>query len=83
MSIKRSGSHARAVAPLVPGVTVSSVLTRADAEYAGVTSLERLEISLLLEAVFRHYGHDFRSYAFSSLRRRLHKRLDAEKLTTF
>ena len=38
--------------------------------YEGVSALERLEIELLLEAIFRHYGHDFRSYAFSSLRRR-------------
>jgi len=51
--------------------------------YAGVTALERMEIELLLEAIFRHYGHDFRSYAFSSLRRRLKKRLEAESLTTF
>ncbi|HEY8073842.1 MAG TPA: protein-glutamate O-methyltransferase CheR [Labilithrix sp.] len=53
------------------------------AEYAGVSTLERLEIDLLLEAIFRHYGHDFRSYAFSSLRRRLKKRLDAEHVPTF
>lgn len=51
--------------------------------YAGVTALERLEIELLLEAIFRHYGHDFRSYAFSSIRRRLKKRLEAENLPTF
>lgn len=51
--------------------------------YAGVTPLERLEIELLLEGVFRHYGHDFRSYAFSSLRRRLKKRLEAEGLASF
>jgi chemotaxis protein methyltransferase CheR len=51
--------------------------------YAGVSSLERLEIELLLEAIFRHYGHDFRSYAFSSVRRRLKRRLDAEGLVSF
>jgi chemotaxis protein methyltransferase CheR len=51
--------------------------------YAGVSALERLEIELLLEAIYRHYGHDFRSYAFSSLRRRLVKRLHAEGLNTF
>ncbi len=85
MTTKRSGSYARVDDPqgVGQGATTSSVLSRADAEYAGVTSLERLEIQLLLEAVFRHYGHDFRSYAFSSLRRRLHKRLDAESLSTF
>jgi chemotaxis protein methyltransferase CheR len=44
--------------------------------------LERIEIELLLEAVFRHYGFDFRSYAYASIRRRLWKRLQAEELTT-
>jgi chemotaxis protein methyltransferase CheR len=40
--------------------------------------LERLEIDLLLEGIFRHYGFDFRSYAFSSIKRRLWKRVAAE-----
>jgi chemotaxis protein methyltransferase CheR len=52
-------------------------------DWAGVSSLERLEMELLLEAIFRHYGYDFRSYARSSLRRRLKKRLEAEKVTSF
>ena len=42
--------------------------------------LERLEIELLLEGVFRHYGFDFRSYAYASIRRRLWKRVEGEKL---
>jgi chemotaxis protein methyltransferase CheR len=44
--------------------------------------LERIEIELLLEAVFRHYGFDFRSYAYASIRRRLWKRIEAEGLTS-
>jgi chemotaxis protein methyltransferase CheR len=44
--------------------------------------LERLEIELLLEAVYRHYGFDFRSYAYSSLKRRLWKRISGEGLDT-
>jgi chemotaxis protein methyltransferase CheR len=44
------------------------------------SDLERLEIELLLEGVFRHYGFDFRSYAYASIRRRLWKRLEAEGL---
>src|SRR6476469_470296 len=44
------------------------------------TELEQLEIELLLEAIFRHYGVDFRSYAFSSIRRRIWKRINAEEL---
>ncbi len=54
---------------------------RAQASQEG-SDLERLEIELLLEAVFRHYGFDFRSYAYASLRRRVQKRVQAEGLTT-
>lgn len=32
---------------------------------------EDIEIELLLEAIFRKYGYDFRNYAFSSIRRRI------------
>ena len=46
------------------------------------TDLERLEIELLLEGVFRLYGFDFRSYAYSSIRRRLWKRVEGEGLRT-
>lgn len=44
--------------------------------------LERVEVEVLLEAMYRHYGFDFRSYAFSSLKRRLWKRIGAEGLST-
>ncbi len=44
--------------------------------------LERLEIQLLLEAIYRRYGFDFREYAPASLKRRLWRRIDAERLTT-
>jgi chemotaxis protein methyltransferase CheR len=44
--------------------------------------LERIEIELLLEGVFRHYGFDFRSYAYASIRRRLWKRTEAEGLSS-
>ncbi len=44
--------------------------------------LERIEIELLLEGIFRHYGFDFRSYAYASVRRRLWKRIEAEGLPT-
>ena len=48
---------------------------------AGYSSeLERLEIELLLEAIFRQYGFDFRAYAYASIRRRLWKRVEAEQL---
>jgi chemotaxis protein methyltransferase CheR len=44
--------------------------------------LERIEIELLLEGIFRHYGFDFRSYAYASIRRRLWERIEAEGLGT-
>ena len=37
--------------------------------------LEDVELSLLLEGVFRHYGFDFRQYAPASLRRRVWRRV--------
>jgi chemotaxis protein methyltransferase CheR len=43
---------------------------------------EDLEIELLLEAVYRQYGFDFRQYARASIRRRLWKRVYAEKLAS-
>ncbi|MEJ7758822.1 MAG: protein-glutamate O-methyltransferase CheR [Gemmatimonadaceae bacterium] len=44
--------------------------------------LERIEIELLLEGVYRQYGFDFRAYAYASIRRRLWKRIEAEGLAT-
>jgi len=44
--------------------------------------LETLEIELLLEAVYRRYGFDFREYAHASLKRRLWRRMQAEGLST-
>jgi chemotaxis protein methyltransferase CheR len=40
--------------------------------------VEQLEIELLLEAVYRRYGFDFREYAQASLKRRLWRRAYAE-----
>jgi chemotaxis protein methyltransferase CheR len=42
--------------------------------------LERIEIELLLEGIYRYYGFDFRSYAYASVRRRLWKRIHTEGL---
>jgi chemotaxis protein methyltransferase CheR len=44
--------------------------------------LEEIELSLLLEAVFRRYGFDFREYAAASLRRRVWRRAHAEGVAT-
>ena len=51
-------------------------VSAADAE------LEQLEIELLLEAVYRRYGFDFRQYAQASLRRRLWRRMLSEGVST-
>jgi chemotaxis protein methyltransferase CheR len=44
--------------------------------------VEEIEIDLLLEAVYRRYGFDFREYAPASLKRRLWRRASAEGLQT-
>lgn len=44
--------------------------------------LEKIEIGLLLEGIYRNYGFDFRSYAYASIRRRLWKRIESEGLDT-
>lgn len=44
--------------------------------------LERIEIELLLDGIYRHYGFDFRAYAYASIRRRLWKRIEGEGLAT-
>ena len=44
--------------------------------------LERIEIELLLEAIDRHYGFDFRGYALGSLRRRLWRSAAEEGVTS-
>ncbi|WP_009633841.1 CheR family methyltransferase [Synechocystis sp. PCC 7509] len=44
--------------------------------------LEKIEIDLLLEGIFRYYGFDFRNYAPASLKRRIWNVIHAEKLTT-
>ncbi len=42
--------------------------------------LENLEIDLLLEGIYRQYGFDFREYARGSIKRRLWRRIYAERL---
>lgn len=44
--------------------------------------LEKIEVELLLEGVYQRYGFDFRAYAYSSLRRRLWKRISESGLKT-
>src|SRR5262245_27391331 len=45
-------------------------------------SVEDIELELLLEGIFRHYGFDFRNYALSSLRRRVWNFMRDERIET-
>ena len=49
---------------------------------SGKNDLERIEIKLLTEGIYRHYGFDFRDYSMPSLKRRVWKRVFAEGLST-
>lgn len=46
------------------------------------SEIEELEIDLLLEAIYRVRGYDFRNYLRSSLHRRIWNRLNQDKLPT-
>jgi len=50
--------------------------------HVGRSSIEELEVDLLLEAVYRIGGFDFRNYARASLWRRIQNRLRAENVDT-
>jgi chemotaxis protein methyltransferase CheR len=43
-------------------------------------NLEDIEIQLLLEGLYQYYGYDFRNYALSSLKRRIHSFMRVEGL---
>ena len=45
-------------------------------------SLEHIEVTLLLEGVYRHYGHDFRGYAPGTVHRRVLHCMKAEGVPT-
>jgi chemotaxis protein methyltransferase CheR len=51
-------------------------------EGAGAESLEEVEVDLLLLAVWRYYGYDFRDYARSSIHRRVRLFMQEEGLAT-
>src|SRR3954451_17077004 len=46
------------------------------------SALERIELELLLEGIYRQYGYDLRACALGSLRRRLWRRAHAEGVRT-
>ncbi len=71
-----------------PNDVVGALTDAAEAATAGAAvggyerELETLETELLLEAVYRRYGFDFRGYAPASLKRRLWRRVRAERVAT-
>jgi len=44
---------------------------------------ERLEIDLVLEGIYRRYGHDFRNYASAHIKRRLEHRLGLSRMDSY
>ena len=65
-----------------PAVRRAPDPSRAATSTNGTSAVEALEIDLLLEAVYRRYGYDFREYAHASLKRRILNVVRAEKLQT-
>ena len=63
-------------------IAQSSVLRMAAAAETEKSALEDVEVQLLTEGIYRHYGFDFRDYSLPSLRRRIWKRVYAEGLST-
>ncbi len=51
-------------------------------EQQQTVDLEAIEVHLLAQGIYQHYGFDFRDYSLPSLRRRLWKRVYAEGLAT-
>lgn len=49
---------------------------------ASADTVEAIEIELLLEGIFRHYGFDFRNYASASLKRRIRHFMREENVPT-
>jgi chemotaxis protein methyltransferase CheR len=79
-----ASAPAPASEPIVtPAPTASDLTAVAEQPVNGYSpDLERIEIQLLLEGIYRHYGFDFRAYAYASLRRRIWKRIDSDGLKT-
>ena len=50
--------------------------------HSATSELERLEMDLLLLAIYRHHGFDFRSYAPASLHRRICRHLESVGVPT-
>ncbi|HEY4104653.1 MAG TPA: protein-glutamate O-methyltransferase CheR [Polyangiaceae bacterium] len=71
---------------MADSIVPSSDLWTSDARterFNSVTSeLERLEMDLLLLAIYRHHGFDFRSYSPASLHRRIRRHMESAGVPT-
>ena len=65
-----------------PELVSAAAEARGERFSSGTTDLERLEMDLLLLAIFRHHGFDFRRYAPASLYRRIRKHMDSFQVRT-
>lgn len=83
MRERRDGEEARRREGVLPEVeTPARLLADSPSRPDDGDDLESIEIRLLTEGIFRHYGFDFRDYSLPSLRRRIWKRVHAEGLST-
>ena len=69
-------------APNQPGDVDAASEARTLRFTMATTELERLEMDLLLLAIYRHHGFDFRSYAPASLHRRIRKHMESVQVAT-
>ena len=73
-----------AIAPpdLVTAAATAASEARAHRFTSATSDLERLEMELLLLAIYRHHGFDFRAYAPASLHRRIRRHMENARIAT-
>ena len=69
-------------ASIQPGPLDPAGEARARRFTRATTELERLEMELLLLAIYRHHGFDFRAYAPASLHRRIRRHMEGARVST-
>src|SRR5450755_1136451 len=67
---------------IIPELADLASEARARRFASSTSELERLEMELLLLAIYRHHGFDFRAYAPASLHRRIRRHMESVRLTT-
>jgi len=83
MSVEEPQSASpRPAAEVAPRPAPSAAGSVAQGDDGRDPDLEDVEVDLLLEGLARHYGHDFRGYAPSALKRRVRARVRGEGLGT-